>query len=107
MNKKKFNQIFTAGALITIAGALLKLLTIQYAAYIFSIGAAMIIILQLLNTLNAKDEDFRQQRLTRIALISSLFLAVAAYFMFKDANSWVVFVLLYALTSLFLSYRMK
>jgi hypothetical protein len=107
MVKKPSNVLFIVGGVVTIIGAVAHLLNILNAPYIFAFGAGLIIYFQFLLSLHVhRDEvDKRTQRLTRIGFFSSLLLTLAVYFMFKSSNSWVVAVLIYALSSFFLSFR--
>lgn len=106
MKEKQPSQIlFITSGTIIILGAFAKLFDINYAPYIFSVGAALLIFIQGKNALDKKITDKRQQRLARIGLITSLMLGLAAYLMFTNSNSWVVLVLIYALSSFFQSFR--
>ncbi len=107
MQNKLSQALYFVGGTLTIAGALAVFFQVEYAKYIFSAGAALIIYLQTVHALNLRNADTRKQRLARIGFLSSLLLALAAYFMFTHSNSWVVAVLIYALVSLFLSFRDK
>lgn len=98
-------MIFTVGSTLTILGCIIKLFDITYAPYVFSVGAAFLIYLQLKHFADNRKSDIRQKRLSRNGLLSGLLLALAAYLMFTGSNSWVVVVLIYALSSLFLSFR--
>jgi hypothetical protein len=97
--------LFTIGGIFTVVGSIAKLFNIAFAPYVFSVGVVFLIYIQLMYTLESKDADTRQRRLTRNGLFASLLLALAAYFMFVGSNSWVVAVLIYALSTLFLSFR--
>jgi Ca2+/Na+ antiporter len=106
MKKTDINKVLLiSGGGLTVFGCFAKLFDLSYAPYIFSVGAAFLIYIQLMYTIDNKNADSRQKRLTRNGLFSSLFLVIAAYFMFKDSNSWVVAVLIYALSTLFISFR--
>jgi len=108
MTTKQPSQIlFIGGGTFTIIGAVAQLFEISSAPYIFAFGTGLIIFFQLLLALYVRnnDDNTRTQRLTRIGLFSSLLLALAVYFMFKGSNSWVVAVLIYALSSFSLSFR--
>lgn len=107
MSKQNLQIIFIAGGTLTIVGAVAQLFNVKISPYIFSTGALLLIVLQLLTALDSKNNDKRLQRLTRVNFITSLFLALAAYFMFTSSNSWVVAVLIYALSSLIMSFRAK
>jgi uncharacterized membrane protein HdeD (DUF308 family) len=106
MKEKQPSQIlFITSGTILILGAFAKLFELVYAPYIFSIGAAALIFIHGNNALDKKITDRRQQRLARIGFFTSLFLGIAAYLMFTNSNSWVVCVLIYALSSFFQSFR--
>lgn len=107
MNNKLLNILFPIGGITIILSSFLKINENVYAKYIYSIGALVLIIYHAAIALNNKNSNTRVQRTTRMGFINSLFLAVGAYFMFTDANSWILAVLIYALTTLFLSFRMK
>ena len=103
--KNSFQILFIGGGTLTIIGAVAQLFKANYAPYVFAIGAAILIFIQVKITMDSWNVVMRQQRLARIGLFSSLLLALAAYFMFSGSNLWVVAVLIYALSSLFLSFR--
>ena len=71
-------------------GAVAQLLELSYAPYIFSVGAALLIYVQLRNYLDKAKADSRTMRFARIGLVTSLLLALAAYFMFTASNLWVI-----------------
>ncbi|MEI8086776.1 MAG: hypothetical protein WCG93_11230 [Paludibacter sp.] len=105
--KKPSQFLFISGGTLTILGAVAQLFNIVQAPYIFAFGAGLMIYFQLLLSFHVHrdDVDKRTQRLARIGLFSSLLLALATYFMFKGSNSWVVALLIYALSSFSLSFR--
>ncbi|MDO9154386.1 MAG: hypothetical protein Q7U47_11925 [Paludibacter sp.] len=105
MSKQPSQILFFTGGILTIIASVAQLFDIKSAPWIFSAGAAIMIYLQFMNAFGKKDADVRQQRLARIGFTSSLLLALAAYFMFNSSNVWVVCVLIYALTSFFISFR--
>ena len=107
MNNQKSRIIFLCGGVLTIVGALMQMFDHQFAPYVFSVGAAIIIYVQLIQYFDRPADDNRQQRLIRTSLYASLLLALAAYFMFVGSNSWVVAVLIYSLSSLIVTFRGK
>ena len=107
IQKQHLQNLFIGGGTFIIIGALAKLFDFSFAPYIFSFGSAIIIIIQALNVFDRSIKDKNQQRITRLGLFNSLFMALAAYFMFSSSNSWVVCVLIYSLTTLYLSFRVK
>jgi hypothetical protein len=105
MQKQLSPYIYLAGSAVTFIGAVAQLLEISYAPYIFSVGAALLIYVQIKNFIDKGKADSRTMRFARIGLFTSLLLALAAYFMFTASNLWVIAVLIYALSSLYHSFR--
>ncbi len=106
MLKNKNEVFFFVGGVISIIGAISSVLNYVYAPYLFSLGALILVVLQVQSTFQNNDEkSFRQKRLVKIQLFSSLLLVLASYFMFTESNAWVVAVLIYGLTQFFLSFR--
>ncbi len=97
------------GSVLVFAGAVFQLFDFDYAIskYIFSLGALSLIVVYFTQNYQAKDEDKRTQRQYRLMIFASLFLGVSAFLMFKNDERWVVLVLVYALISVFLSFRGK
>jgi len=108
MNYTKYiNILFPLGATLLFAASLFKLNDQPYIEYVFAAGALFLIVYHAILAYNLKKEDKTLQRLYRIGFISSLFLAIATYSVFTGSNSWIVMVLIYALTTLYLSFRLK
>jgi len=105
IQKQQSQILFIVGGTITIIGAVAQLLEFSVAPYIFSIGAALLIYLQVMHLRDCWKAEIRKKRLAKNGLFASLFLALAAYSMFTFSNMWVVAVLAYALSSFFLSFR--
>lgn len=104
LNKKNLEILFAIGALLTSFGAVMQLLDVENSQYIFAVGSVIVIAIHTYYALQKADNP-RKQRLTRLGFTSSLLLALGIYFMFVDSNAWVVAVLIYALTTFFLSFR--
>jgi hypothetical protein len=106
MKIKNISQyLFLVAGSLTILGAVLQLFVLNFAPYIFSAGAGLLIFLHAKEVFDDKLPDKRHQRQSRIGLITSLFLGLGAYFMFTGSNSWVVMILIYSLSSFFQSFR--
>jgi len=106
MKTKQPSQIlFISAGTITILGTFARIFDISFAPYVFSIGAAVIIYIQGKTAYESNTGDKRKQRLARLGFLTSLMLGVAAYFMFTGSNSWVVMVLIYALSAFYQSFR--
>jgi hypothetical protein len=106
MNKKYFSLFSTIGLSTVILGAITHIIDLNVGIYLFTFGALVMMVTQLL-VATQKHTDSSKQRFARISFISSLFLGLASYFMFIDSNSWAVAVLIYALTTFYLSFRNK
>ena len=107
MNKTLINSLFPAGAILVFVASILAYFKIEYVEFLFALGAMALIAYNAILAFNQQDKDRNTQRLYRMGFISSLFLAVGAYFMFTDSNSWIVMVLIYTVTTLYISFRIK
>ncbi len=105
MQKQITKSLYIGGASFALIGAVSQLFDWTYAPYIFSIGAAILIYFPLKLVMDVKNADIRQKRLARSGLFSALLLGLAAYLMFTHSNLWVMAILIYALSTLFLSFR--
>jgi len=111
MNKIK-NILFPIGATAILAGLILKIAEVEYALYVFAVGSLLVIMHQILlastliNTANSQNNSILHRQ-HRLGIFSSLFLAIAVYFMYINSNSWIVMLLIYAITTLYLSFRIK
>jgi len=97
--------IFTLAGILTLGGAIAKIAGFKYAPYIFAVGTALFIYCHVKNIMAKSDDEFRTRRLARLGFISVLMLLIACGFMFIGSNIWVVFLLIYALITFFLSFR--
>ncbi len=102
---QKLNTAQMIGSVFTLAGAALQLFEFKFSKYIFAAGALTLIVVYFIQNFRAKNESKRVQRMYRLMIFASLFLGVGAYLMFTGEDTWVVMVLLYALISVFLSFR--
>lgn len=108
MRKNNLSMIQFAGSLLVLVGAALKFFQFEFANYIFVLGAALLLGLQTFYVSKSGEEtDLQAKRLIRLMFIASLFLGIAAYFMFTGKNTWVPLLLAYALISLYISFRSK
>lgn len=96
---------YVIGIVIVIAGSLGHFFEYPFFKFLFGIGAFLVIISQAINFYIDATNDFRKKRLLRMNLMLSLMLAVATYSMFDGTTLWVAIVLIYALVTLTLSFR--
>lgn len=97
--------LYLTGFVIVIVASLAHFFRYEPAKYIFSAGAIMLIAERVIVMFRSAENDFRSQRLQRMQLMLSLVLALAAWSMFEGTTLWVAAVLIYALVTLFLSFR--
>lgn len=106
MNNRLLHTVLTiVFALLLLSGAVLFMFDVPYAEYVFALGALLSIVQSFLYAIQNRSVDCRIQRLHRLGFVASLFLGIAAWLMFMGNNSWVPFVLIYALVVFFLSFR--
>ena len=106
MKEKTQTNLLILSGFIAMTGAIAQIFDIKIAPYIFSTGAAGLIVLSFLAMQGAKNSDSRIQRLYRSGFFSSLLLALAAYLMFTASGLWVLAVLIYALSALYMTFRL-
>jgi hypothetical protein len=104
-NNKLIQAAYVLGILCVIAGSLGHFFEIPYFKYLFGAGSMLVIICQLTSSLKNKQADFRMRRQLRMNVMLSLMLALATYSMFDGTTLWVAVVLIYALVTLFMSFR--
>ncbi len=95
--------------LLLLAGAVGRIVDQHYAfaPYVFGVGAFLMVVLAISDMWSHRSAAFRETRLFRINLLASLALVIGAYLMYRNSNSWVICLMVYALVTLFLSYRFK
>lgn len=103
MNAKVTNIIFAIGALLVLVSAVLVMEGIFWGKYSFAAGITLFIISRMKMVYTGKD--FRLKRLNRFYFLSSVFLVIASYLQFKGHGSWVVLLLLVAVTEFYTSIR--
>jgi hypothetical protein len=98
-------NLYLIGAVLTISGAICQFFNLIFSPYIFSLGALVLIYFPVKQMLDVRNLGATERRKARNGVFSGLLLGLAAYFMFTHSNSWVVAVLIYALSTLILSFR--
>lgn len=93
------------GSVAVVAGSFVHFLEFPSGKFIFAAGALTVIVLQLIILIKSPAQGFREQRLQRMNFMVSLVLALAVYSMVEGTTLWVPAVLIYALVTLFLSFR--
>lgn len=102
---KKLHALPIAGALLLISGSLGFFMNWFPSKYVFGTGAFMIILFQFLEVMSYKKDDFRVKRILRMNMMMSLLLGLATYSMFDGTTLWIAALLIYAMVSLFFSFR--
>jgi signal transduction histidine kinase len=105
MIKKIYNVVFMVGALSVLVSSVLVMENVLWGKYVFAVGAAFFIVGRMRSTY--EGTDFRLKRLNRLYFISSLFLLAVSYMQFRNIRSWVVVLLMVALTELYAAVRLS
>jgi hypothetical protein len=104
--KNKFIQyLYVTGILLIITGSFGHFFDLPLFKFVFGTGTLLLIIKQLLEMFNTVNPDFRQKRLLRMNMMLTFMLALATYSMFDGSTLWIAVILIYALTTLFISFR--
>lgn len=105
MKLKWIQVVLGIAAIALVAGSFMHFFENELGKYFFGIGAVVLILNQLIFLLSEKTADFRRQRVLRLNLMVSMILALATWSMFDNTTLWIPAVLIYALVTLFLSFR--
>ena len=105
MAKQLFNVVFIIGAVLILISSVLVMENVPYSKYVFALGTAMYILGRMRSTYYGTD--FRLKRLNRLNFTSALFMLGASYMQFKGLRSWVVVILMVALTELYTAIRLS
>lgn len=105
MKIKFLQNAYIAGILLVTGSSVAWFFKEEYVKYFFAAGTLMVIIYHFVTMMITREENFVKQRLLRIGLISSLFLALGTYSMFDHSDLWVPSILIYALVTLYRSFR--
>jgi len=103
MNKKLLNAVFTMGAILVLISSVLVMEHVLWGKYCFAVGVALFVICR--SRMTYTGNDFRMKRLNRLYFASSLLMVVAAYLQFQNSNSWIVLLLIVAITEFYASMR--
>lgn len=108
MQKHTIRTLFPTGAMLVLIASLLRIFAdFGQSVYIYGVGTLALIIYHAALAFGSDKKSALTSRQYRIGLFASLFLAVGTYFMYTDSNSWVVTTLIYAVITLYLSFRIK
>ena len=108
MNKQILRSLFPTGAFIITIASLLQIFTeLGFMAYLYSIGAIVLILYHAFMAFDNVNVSALTTRQYRIGFFASLFLGLASYFLFVESNSWGVMTLIYAVITFYLSFRIK
>jgi len=104
-NQKFLQSVYAMGIVCVITGSLGHFCENPFFKFLFGAGALLVIVSQTINAVRNTENDFRKKRLVRMNLMLSLMLALATYSMFDGTTLWVAIVLIYALVTLIMSFR--
>ncbi len=114
MNKINHKVLIITYGVLLVVGATLFMFDVPYAQCLFAVGAFLAVVQTFLYAIQHKDDttgdtkqDIQQARLHRLNFVASLFLGIAAWMMWINDSSWVVFVIIYVVITIYLSFRSK
>jgi len=105
MNTKLLNTVFAIGAMLVLISSVLVMENVVWGKYVFAVGVALFVIARIRMIYTGKD--FRLKRLNRLYFMSSLLLVIAACLQFRGNNSWIVLLLIVAITEFYTSARIS
>lgn len=105
MNTKLLNTVFAIGAILVLISSVLVMENVVWGKYVFSVGVALFVIARIRMVYTGKD--FRLKRLNRLYFMSSLLLVISACLQFRGNNSWIVLLLIVAITEFYTSARIS
>ena len=90
---------------LLLAGAVMELLSVGGAAYVFLAGSCIAIAEALWAAIENRTTELAAARRHRLYFFASLSLGVAAWYMLRGSNNWVPFALIWVVIVLYLSFR--
>lgn len=102
---KLLSYLQVVGIILVIIGSFGYFFNYSSFKYIFALGALAVVVFQLISIYTSNNQDFRVKKRNRLNLMLSLLLALAAYSMFDGTTLWMAIILIYALVTLFLTFR--
>ena len=101
---KVYETLAISGAILLLAGAVLKMSWSDTASYIYTFGATLFAVMQYLN--RVRGGSFALRRLVTMQTIGSLALVTAGVLMFTHVrNEWMVAMTIGALLELYTAFR--
>lgn len=104
-NKKLMNALTVAGALFILVGAILFVTGWFLSSYLYSLGAILFVIPQLLDHYEGKNVTIR--RLRKQQILGAFFLLATALLMFKPWLPWILTLTVAAILELYTAFRLS
>lgn len=105
MNSNIVKILHLLGGLLVVAGALLYFFEVNLSKYIFALGVITLLFVQGNYLFWSKNSSIKIQRIQRIMFMATLLLGFGVYLMFVGNSFWVVLMFIYAVISVFLTFR--
>lgn len=99
---RSLSLLNTAGMVLVLAGVIIHLSDISYAYLLVAIGLLPVIGIRIYNLSKSSSADHRKHM---IHVMSSLALAAACVSIYFDTTHWVVFILIFVVLDLYISFR--
>lgn len=104
MSEKTRKIVFVIAGILTLAGAVLYISSIQweYTPYVYAVGCAGIAVVYLTNSF--QDKNTREKRLQVFLIVAGLLLVISSYLMFHNNQEWIICVLISAILQLYAAF---
>ena len=103
--KQIIPALFTVGAIMVLAGAILRITAWQlYAPYIYTIGAGMVALAQINSPVKGRSKVLKRLRMQQIFGALALVLA-GAFMIYTRGNEWIACLTIGAILQLYTSFR--
>ena len=103
--KQFINALFTIGAIMALAGAVLYITDLkEYAPYIYTVGAGFVALAQINTPLQATSKILKRLRIQQIFGAIALVLT-GAFMFFTHNNEWIACLTIAAILELYTSFR--
>jgi Ca2+/Na+ antiporter len=103
MSEKILNIVFAIGAILLLISSVLVMENVAWGKYCFAAGVGLFVLSR--SKMLYFGNDFRLKRLNRLHFLTTALLVICSTLQFKGNNSWIVLLLVVAVTEFYVSMR--
>ena len=104
-SKNLHTIVISLYGVLLLAGAIMSVFKVRYCGFVFLAGSLVAIAEAFWAALEYRSADIAVARRHRLYFIASLFLGIAAWYMLRGSNNWVVMALIWIVIVIYLSFR--